>query len=80
MANPALTALAIILVFAGVILLIVSVLPSDKTDTKWAIGGFIGPIPFGFGSDKKIIYITLAIGIVLFLTSIVISYITSKSF
>ena len=43
--------------------------------TKVAVGGFIGPIPFGFGNDKQLVWFIailslLALDIKLFLCSI----------
>ena len=41
-----------------------------KSETKVAVIGLLGPIPFGFGNDKKLFLITLVIGICLFLFSL----------
>ncbi len=45
------------LLFLGIIFIIISsFLQADKnTKTNVAVGGFIGPIPFGFFSSKKMI-------------------------
>ena len=52
-----------ILVFFGVLL------GSKETTskTKVAVGGFIGPIPFGFGNDKKLVWFVTILSIVIFL-------------
>ncbi len=47
--------------------------PNTKTQTKAAFVGFIGPFPIGFGTDKQTLYLALAIGIVIFIISILIS-------
>ena len=46
-----------VLLFLGIIFIIVSsFLQGDKnTKTNVAVGGFIGPIPFGFFSNKKML-------------------------
>lgn len=50
----------ILLILIGFILIILgSVLSAENI--KVAAGGFIGPIPFGFFTDKKMFYILLAI-------------------
>ena len=53
--------------FIGIIILIIGLSTSSKTDTKFFAGGIVGFIPFGFGSDKKLFYIGLGLTIVLFL-------------
>ena len=53
-------------IFIGIILLAVSVLlQPKKTDTKFAVVGFIGPFPIGFGNDKNLLMTALIIGIIL---------------
>lgn len=59
----ALIIIGLILVFASAFL----GAKDSKTQTKAAFVGFIGPLPFGFGSDKQILYFALAIGIVMFI-------------
>ncbi|MBI2650289.1 DUF131 domain-containing protein [Candidatus Woesearchaeota archaeon] len=34
---------------------------------KVAVGGFIGPIPFGFGNDKNMVWFVAMLSLVLFL-------------
>lgn len=64
--------LGMIIIFIGFLLIIIgiiSTIPKTKTQakahTKWAIGGFIGPIPFGAWSDKKMFYLLLILMFVL---------------
>ena len=38
-----------------------------KSGTKIAVGGFIGPIPFGFGNDKNLVWFVTILSIALFL-------------
>ncbi len=52
------------LIFVGIIFLVVSVISaalSEKGKVDIAIGGFIGPIPFGFLTSKKAFYFWLAL-------------------
>ena len=39
----------------------------ETSNTKIAVGGFIGPIPFGFGNDKNLIWFVTILSLVLFL-------------
>lgn len=73
MAN-ALTFVAIGIIILGLVLLAFSLLPAakeGKVQTKVAAVGFIGPFPIGFGNDKKLLYVALAIGLAIFLANLV---------
>lgn len=59
-----------LLVFVGIIIIILgTILTSSKSKTKveWGFGGFIGPIPFGFGSNQKIVYFIMMISLIIFI-------------
>lgn len=47
------------LIFIGIFVIILG--SSKSSNVEWAFGGFIGPIPFGFAKNKKMLYILLAI-------------------
>ena len=52
------------LIFVGIIFLVVSVISaalSEKGKVDIAVGGFIGPIPFGFFTSKKMFWLWLCI-------------------
>jgi uncharacterized membrane protein len=62
------------LVFAGTVIVIIGIalifigaaLSSErktdgKTEVRWGFGGFIGFIPFGFASDRNMLYITIGL-------------------
>jgi uncharacterized membrane protein len=54
----------ITLIIIGFIIITAGILISltkEKSKTNFAIGGFIGPIPFGFFSDKKMFFVWLLI-------------------
>lgn len=60
-----LVTIGFILLFVAIALIIIGAATGGKTDTKYAVGGFIGPIPFGFGNDPKIVWAVLIISVVL---------------
>lgn len=72
----ALAEIGILLVFIGMILIIVgSLTQASKSETKVAFGGFIGPIPFGFGNDKQLVTIVIIVAAVIFIFWTLINYI-----
>jgi len=54
------------LVFIGMILIMAGALSKSRGDVQWGVGGFIGPIPFGFASNKNALYSVAAISVILF--------------
>lgn len=63
--------IAIFIIVIGIILLVIASLwlslnqsKTEKSNVNIAIGGFIGPIPFGFFSSKKAFWMWLALSIV----------------
>ena len=71
MPSPQLIPLGLLVVVIGIILIILGSL-GGKSDVKVGVGGFIGPIPFGFGNDKTMVYIAIAITLVFFLSFLLI--------
>jgi len=64
--NYQLLSLGILIILVGFAFVIISSLTgSQKGDTKIAVGGFIGFIPFGFINDKKMMYVLIAITFIL---------------
>jgi len=55
--------IGIILLFAGIMLIIVGSISSAK-NVKFGFGGFIGPIPFGFANDPRLLWIVIIVTIV----------------
>jgi len=52
---------SVILIFAGILLLMAySLLLVNKSNAEIAVGGFIGFIPFGFFTSKKMFFVWLA--------------------
>lgn len=59
----------ILLIFLGVFVIIISSF-LNASKVEWAFGGFIGPVPFGFAKNKKMLYILLAIMTIFFILTI----------
>lgn len=62
--NYNLTSLGIFIIFIGFALVFIGALTqafTGKSDTKVAVGGFIGFIPFGFANDKRMMWILIAL-------------------
>jgi len=52
-----------VMIIVGIALIIFSGLTGQKSDTKIAVGGFIGPVPFGFGSDPQMTRIAIVLSV-----------------
>jgi uncharacterized membrane protein len=59
--NPNLTSLGILIILIGFALVFIGALTSSQKDTKVAVGGFIGFIPFGFSNDKRLLWVLVAL-------------------
>ena len=61
--------IGILLIILGFIIVFFGVLKGaqETSKTKVAVGGFIGPIPFGFGTDKTLVWFVTILSLVLFL-------------
>ncbi len=54
--------IGVFVIFIGMILIFIGALSqTTKQDSKIAVGGFIGFIPFGFANDKRMLYFTIAL-------------------
>ncbi|MDP7244695.1 MAG: hypothetical protein QF568_05090 [Flavobacteriales bacterium] len=54
--NNNLIPIGILVILIGFALVFIGALTSTNKDTKVAVGGFIGFIPFGFGNDKRLVW------------------------
>ena len=74
MPSEKLVFLAIIFIFIGILMLIISSITSltekGKSKTDFAFGGFIGPIPIGFFSSKQAFWLWIVIAAVFIIISI----------
>jgi len=66
--NHQLLSLGILIILVGFAIVIIGSLTGpQKGDTKVAVGGFIGFIPFGFANDKRLLFALVGIMAVLVL-------------
>ena len=53
------------LIFLGFVIILIGILvvilSSSSKNVKFAFGGFIGPVPFGFGNDPKLVWMIVFI-------------------
>ena len=67
--------LGIGLIFLGIFLVIIfSFLSAEKGESKVAVGGIIGFIPFGFGNDKRLVWFVISLTAILFVFWMLIIY------
>ena len=60
--NHQLLTLGILIILVGFAIVVIgSLTGTQKGDTKVAVGGFIGFIPFGFANDKRLLYVLVGI-------------------
>ncbi len=61
--------IGLLVIFIGMILIFIGAITSSKENqnTKVAVGGFIGFIPFGFVNDKRMLYFVIAISAIFML-------------
>lgn len=72
-----LISLGVLLIVIGFIIVFLGMLKGSKeasSRTKVAVGGFIGPIPFGFGNDKNLVWLVTIVSVVLFALWIFFSF------
>jgi len=64
--------IGIFLIFVGILFVIIGSFFQAKTgETKVAVGGFIGPFPFGFANDKQMMWAVIAISAILLILWII---------
>ena len=57
-----LISIGIVVILIGFALVIIGALTGvNKANTKVAVGGFVGFIPFGFGNDKRMVWALICI-------------------
>ena len=68
--------IGILVIFVGFILVFLGLLNSSKesSNTKVAVGGFIGFIPFGFGNDKNLMWFVTILSAAIFLFFLFFSF------
>ena len=53
--------IGMLVIFIGIIIVFIGALTQAKGESKVAVGGFIGFIPFGFANDKKMLIFVIAL-------------------
>lgn len=69
-----LVTLGIVAIFAGVVLVMVGSLTSGKSDVHVGVGGFIGPIPFGFANNPTMLKIIIGVTVAFFLINVLMRF------
>lgn len=69
-----LVSLGSVLIFIGFIIVAIGLLSSKDSNTKIAVGGFIGFIPFGWGNDKKLVWFVTVFSLALFLFWLLLNF------
>jgi uncharacterized protein (TIGR00304 family) len=73
--------IGIILILLGFIIVLVGSFlqagkaPEAKTKTHVGVGGFIGPIPFGFATSKTMLYVVIGLAIFFFILWLILRYV-----
>ena len=70
-------ALGVLLIIIGFLIVFFGMFFGAKegaSNTKIAVGGFIGFIPFGFGNDKNLVWFVTILSLVLFLVWVFFSF------
>jgi len=70
-----LVAIGIIVIVIGIMLIIIGSISmiKSKGKTEWAIGGFIGPIPFGWASREDLLKFIIFVSIVFLFVFIILN-------
>ena len=73
--NQNLLSLGILIIFIGFIIVFTGALSNvKKGDAKFAVGGFVGFIPFGFANDKRMLWVVIGIMSMLVLFFVILPY------
>jgi len=59
------------LIFLGMIIVMIAALTAEKGESKFAVGGIIGFIPFGFGNDKGMVWFAMILTAVILFSWII---------
>lgn len=63
--------IGIVLIFVGIILTIISAFLSNKR-VEYGFGGFIGPIPFGWATNQKMLMIIVILMMIFLLYMLIL--------
>ena len=77
--NQNLLSLGILIIFIGFIIVFTGALSNvKKGDAKFAVGGFVGFIPFGFANDKTMLWILMGFMAISLLFFVIIPYLSRQ--
>jgi len=63
------------LIFLGILVLIIgSILGGHEGKVEYGIGGFIGPIPFGWASSRPMLYVVIALSVLMLIAFFVMGF------
>ena len=75
METERLVGIGIAVVFIGLIIIFTGALAGkESSKTKVAVGGFIGFIPFGFGNDRKMVWLAVITSLAPFIIFMFFNY------
>lgn len=63
-------ALGMLIVIIGIIVIAAGSLMGGKGKSEFAVGGFIGPIPFGFASSREMLYMAVGLTVILLIAAV----------
>ncbi|MCD6496480.1 MAG: hypothetical protein J7K54_04360 [Candidatus Aenigmarchaeota archaeon] len=69
-----------VLVFIGMIVMVVGSMLGERGKAHtgsgggFAVGGFIGPIPFGWATQKPLLYAVIVISVLFYIMSIILGH------
>ena len=68
--------IGVLVIFIGFVIVFLGMLNNSKesSNTKVAVGGFIGFIPFGFGNDKNLVWFVTILSVAMFLLWLFFSF------
>ena len=77
--NQNLLSLGILIIFIGFIIVFTGALSNAKKgDAKFAVGGFVGFIPFGFANDKMMLWVLMGVMAISLLFFVIIPYLSRQ--
>lgn len=70
-----LVTIGIMAIFAGIVLVMIGSLTSGKSEVHVGVGGFVGPIPFGFANSPQMLKIIVGVMAAFFLINVLMRFV-----
>ena len=65
----------VVLIFLGFLLVLIgSLLACGRGETKVAVGGFIGPIPFGWANDPRMLKWVMIVSVIVVIAFLLVMF------